>query len=79
MQKAVVLSIHNQNSPSLPIRCPALRHKNNAAFNLTLQIIGSHHQLDNEISGIASVYSSVTCVSVINCQLHLSDSVKVWF
>lgn len=64
-QKTVIFSIHNRNSPSIPICCSAFRYDNNEALDSVLQIISSH-QLDNDISSVVPVYSLVTCVSLRN-------------
>ena len=78
-QKTVILSTHNQNSPSIPICCPALRYKNNEALDSDLQIIGSYDQLDNNISSVMSVYSYLCFLGEL-CWLHgyLSHGLKVW-
>lgn len=65
-QKTVIPSIHNQNSSSIPVCCSALRYENNEAVDSALQIISSHDQMNNEISGVVPVYSLVTCVSLMN-------------
>lgn len=67
MQEPIlILSIHSQNSPSIPICCLALRYRNNEALDSVLQTTGSHHQLDNDISSVTPVFSLVTRVSSVS-------------
>lgn len=65
-EQILILSIHNQNSPSIPICCLALRYRNNEVLDSVLQTPSSHHQLDNDISSVMPVYSLVTRVSLIS-------------